>query len=328
MRRPLLPLAALALTGCFDPDAISGLPPLFSCEAPLFPTEACVDASHPVDFYERVEGIVLGSEVEVEVLILEGTAVTFSVDRPDLLELVRVDDGGPVVRGVAEGWAVLSASANGRTIDTRSLRVSPIASVDFYFDGGPDRVPLTELAALPGAIERVRLVPRASDLTVLSGAETLTTLVTDGAVSTAAVDDGELRGRDLDLFGATPPPGFHAGFRADALGTGALVAEVDGVPIAALPITVVPAATTVALTVASPTTAAGWFQLAGLSGTDDRGVPVAGLVGDFTVAPSTLASIDDPRAGEAFIRALAAGEVTVTATLPDRTLTTTFTIVP
>lgn len=321
--RSLLPLAALAaltFSGC----AIE-IDPIFTCDQ--LPSDACVDDAHPVDFHDGDERLAVGGELTLPVLILEGTAVEFTSDRPDLLEVIRVDDAGPVVRAIAVGRANVLARSAGRIVTSRPMEVAAIASIDFRFDGSRDDDALTELAALPGASEGVRLVARDLNDLMLVGAEATVTVEAIGAVTVASTADAEARGGSIGFFTA-PRSGFLVGVRTGATGTGTLVARVDGVEIATLPITIVPAATTVALTVASPSTAAGWFQFAGLSGTDDRGVPVAGLVGDFTVAPSTLASIDDPRAGEAFIRALAAGEVTVTATLPDRTLTTTFTIVP
>jgi hypothetical protein len=319
--RSLLPLAALAaltFSGC----AIE-IDPIFTCDQ--LPSDACVDDAHPVDFHDGDERLAVGGELTLPVLILEGTAVEFTSDRPDLLEVIRVDDAGPVVRAIAVGRANVLARSAGRIVTSRPMEVAAIASIDFRFDGSPDDDALTELAALPGASEGVRLVAR--DLNDLTAGRRRGDGDRRGHRRGHRGVHRRRRGARLGFFTA-PRSGFLVGVRTGATGTGTLVARVDGVEIATLPITIVPAATTVALTVASPSTAAGWFQFAGLSGTDDRGVPVAGLVGDFTVSPSTLASIDDPRAGEAFIRALAAGEVTVTATLPDRTLTTTFTIVP
>lgn len=325
MRRPAcLALPLLALTACIDLTPELDIPPLFTCEHPLFPASACVDADHPVDFYDDWIDLALAGQSLHGVLTLDGLAYTLQSDQPAVVELTDHGDGNFTLHGLATGVASISArDPSGRVLASVSVQVAPIASAELSFATAG---PVSSLAALPGATERIRVVARDAHGIDLAGAEAAIEFTATGAVSTAAPGDAELRGGSIS-WGVPAEPGFDAAFHADALGAGTLTATVDGAQVATLPIDVIPAADAVELRLAAPSTSVNWYQLIDLIGTDATGRPVAGLVADFVATPAERATLVRPRGGQAVLRTLAVGTVTVTATLPDRTLTTTFEIV-
>ena len=325
MARPIAPAVALCtLAACVDlsPD----IPPLFTCDTLGF-GGLCVDADHPLDFGDEHVWLADDGAVALDYLALDGLVFTVGSDAPAVMTATLGADGTLTLNGVAPGLATLIArDVDGTIIGRVAIEVAPIAEVELRFDPAGD-IALTELAALPGATERLRVIARDARGIDLAGAAPAVQLVTTGPLAPAALADAEFRAGSVTLFDPTVRPGFEAAVRFDALGAGTIAARVAGVELATLPVAVIPAATAVELRLAAPEAAVGWFQLVGLVGADARGVPVAGLVGDFTATPAALATVVDPHAGQAALRTLAPGVVTVTATLPDRTLTTTFTIV-
>lgn len=326
MRRPLLALAPLALAACLDPIEIG---PIISCDQPLIPGAQCVDVNHPVDFASDSMLLAEDGAAGLDYLALEGYAFVIKTDAPGVVEVVAEPEGRFTLHGRAAGIAHITAEPAGGGVELAGMyvEVAPITAVEFRYDTAGTAA-LTELAALPGATERLRVVARDPGQRSLAGASAAITFATTGPLGTASLADAERRGGSIDLFSAPSRPGFETAVRFDAVGSGTVIARVRGADLAALPIQVIAAPTGVRLVLAAPQAPVDWFQLVGLVGTDPRGVPVAGLVGDFTASPAGLVTIDDPHAGEAALRTVAPGLVTVTATLPDRTLTTTFQILP
>lgn len=323
MRHLLLALPLVTLTACF---ADLDIEPIFTCDRPLFPTEACVDSAHPVDFYDDAVLLADGGEAALEVLTLDGLAFTIASDTPTIVEVVAAADGTFALRGRAAGIGRISARRpDGTSLAALPVEVRPIAAIDVRFDPA-GAGPLTTLAALPGATERLRIVAHDADRRELAGAARVVELATTGPLALARLDQAERRAGSVALFNQVERPGFEAAVRFDRLGAGTVIARAGGVELATVAIDVIPAAATVELVPATPTATVGWFQLVDLVGVDARGVPVAGLIGDFTVSPAGLVTMIDDHAGEASMQTIAPGLATVTAVLPDRTVTTTFTI--
>lgn len=325
MPRRYLPALALgALAACLDFDPVE-IPPIFTCDAPLFPGSMCVDADHPIDFRDDQMWLAAGGTTPLDYLTVDGLVFTLTSDQPAVLEVVAGADATFTLRAGAVGAAnVVARGADGAVLRTLPVEVAPIAAVEFRFDPAGDAA-LTALAALPGAAERLRVVARDADDRELAGAASVLEFTTTGPIATAALDEAEHRSSGLFTF--TRWPGFETAVRFDGLGAATLVASADGVDLATLPIDVIAAATDVELRLAAPELPVRTLQFADLVGTDARGVPVAGLVGDFAASPAALLRAVDPHGPQGMFETLAPGVATITATLPDRTLTASFTIV-
>jgi hypothetical protein len=313
------------MAGCLDPD------PSFTvggCDLNLIPFPGeCVDGTHPLKFVDDHDrAIATGGATPIRILALEGLRFELRSSDPGVLRIDPDGAGGFLQRGLADGTAILEAlDTQGRVLDDTVVAVSRIETVQFAFAPAGETA-LEQLAALPGATERIQVLPKGPGGVVLAGAESRISLAFTGGVAAGDLDRAESRIGRFDIFGSKRAPGFATPVRFDALGSAAMTASVDGVVRGSLPIEVIQAADQAWLTLAAPIMVTQYIQVAGLAGTDSRGVPVAGLIADFTATPTALATILDPHAGEALISTLAPGVVTVTATLPDRSLTTQFTI--
>jgi hypothetical protein len=316
--------SCLVMAGCLDAQ---GPPiPFGGCNLKFFPGE-CVDSLHPfrfVDDHDRA--IATGSATRIRYLALDDLHFDLRSSDPSVLRIEQDGVGGFLQRGLADGIVTLEAhDPQNRLLDQTAVHVSRIETVQFAF--GPAAEPaLEQLAALPGATELIRVLPKGPGDIVLAGAEARITFAFTGGVAAGDRSRAESRIGRFVFFDWTRPPGFVTPVRFDTLGSATMTASVDGVVRGSLPIEVIEVPDQVGLVLAAPTMVTQWVQVAGLAGTDSRGVPVAGLIGDFTATPTELAEIPDPHGGEALISTLAPGVVTVTATLPGRTLTAQFTI--
>jgi hypothetical protein len=324
MPRPLLPLLGLcALTACIDIEPID-IPPLFTCDQPLFPGGMCVDDTHPIDFERDYLTLAEGGATPFAYLTLDGLAFTVASDAPEIMTATLGADGTLTLAGVSAGATELVArGADGAVLRRVAVEVAPIAAVAFRFDPAGD-VDLTELAAVPGAAEALRLVARDARGLDLAGAAPALQLETTGPISSPPLDQAEHR---FTGFFGPERPGFLTAVRFDGVGDAAVVARRGGVELSTLPIAVIPAAADVELRLYIPTTPVDTLQAADLVGSDARGVPVAGLTADFTATPAALVRTIVGRGAQGLFEAEAPGVVTLTATLPDRTLTASFTIV-
>jgi len=321
MARPLaaaFTLCALAACVDFTPD----IPPLFTCDN-FAQGGMCVDDDHPLDFDRELIWLADDGATAIDYLALEGLVFTVTSDAPDVMVPTLDADGTLTLRGLAPGVAELLARDVGGTIIGRlRVEVAEVTAVEFEFDpAGPGA--LSELAALPGATEALRVIARDARGLDLAGAAPALELVTTGPIAPAPLD--QAAGRFTGFFGPAQP-GFLTAVRFDGVGDATVVARRGGVELGALPIAVIPAATDVELRLYIPTTPVDTLQVADLVGSDARGVPVAGLRGDFTATPAALVRTIVGQGAQGIFEAEAPGVVTITATLPDRTLSASFTI--
>jgi hypothetical protein len=329
MRALVLSSSVAVLAGCFD---IGG-----DLEFDLgldfgecFLGEPCVTAAHPFQFLEQTpRAIALEGEANVEYLAHD-TLVGFDIVSLDpKVVSIEKNRGVFVIRPVAVGVTAIAArTAEGATLETIAIRVAKIASVGFAFAPAGDS-PLPRLAALSGAKERIRVLPRDSNGEVLGGADRAVALGFTGGL--ARIDPGaaQVRVGEFKLFGATEKLGFEIGVEFGAVGGGSVAASVAGVEVGALPVEVIAAASEVALRVNGRAEISSVLVVS-LVGSDADGAPVAGLVGDFAATPPELVTVYSPTArGEVFVIIGATpGLVTLSATLPDRVVSTAITIAP
>jgi len=125
----------------------------------------------------------------------------------------------------------------------------------------------------------------------------------------------------FDLFQPSTHTGYETAIQIDSVGPARIAAIVDGVEVGALRIEVVAAPDSVSLVFGNNPTPTSYFEVASLVGTAG-GLPVAGLIGEFTADPPNLLQITDPHGGEVLMQTGSkSGLVTITATLADRMVT-------
>jgi hypothetical protein len=328
MRALVLSSSVAVLAGCFgggDLDFDLGLD-FGEC----FLGEPCVTAAHPFRFLDETPGeVALGGEANVQYLAHDTLAGFDIVSLDPKVVTIEKREGLFVMRAVAEGATAISArTAEGATLETIAIRVARIASVGFAFAPEGD-APLSRLAALPGAKERIRVLPRDSAGAVLGGADRVVELGFKGGLK--RIDPGTAVPRlvEFHLFGASVKSGYEIGVEFGAVGSGSVTASVGGVELGALPIEVIAAASEVSLRV-NGLPVMGNGLVVGLFGSDASGAPVAGLVGDFAASPPELVTIYAPtgRGDVLVILGGTPGVVTVSATLADRVVSTAITIPP
>ncbi len=327
--RALLLLAILPACDVQPIDPID----LGGCDMRLLPGE-CVDADHPFLFMaDNDPAIATGGATRVQFISFDGEFELRSSD-PSILQLETDAAGMTFDRGVADGSARIDAfGPTGQLLDSLVVEVEPVVAVDFAYDPAGDQ-PLTQLSALPGATENLRILPRGADGAVLGGAGSLIAFSFTGPIESGSPSHAERRLGSFELFGEHPRElGFQTAVRFDAIGAATIEASITDaggatVELGTLPIDVIAAAAQVSLVPGHPTTVTDFVEVVGFVGQDAAGVPVAGLIGDFTAAPANLVQIDSPHAGETFLQTLAPGTVTITGTLPDRVVTAQLVIEP
>jgi hypothetical protein len=248
------------------------------------------------------------------------------------------------MRAVGEGIAQLAARrADGSVVAQRAITVARIAVVGFAFLPAGDQ-PLARLAALPGARERLQVLPRSRDGATLGGADKLIELELTGDLELIDRATAQARPGELNILFAAVRPGYEIGVRFGALGAGSITATIDGVSLGSIAIEVIAAAREVGLRWSQPLAQIGASIAApqgsvlvlDLVGSDGGGAPVAGIVGDFAAAPPELVTILPFFAGtpsllgigEVLVQPRATGSVTIEARLADRTLSTQLQIQP
>jgi hypothetical protein len=329
MRALVMSSSVVVLAGCYDVGN-------FDLDLDLgfgecFLAEPCVTAAHPFRFLEETPRVLaLGGEANVEFLAHD-TLIGFDIASldPKVVTIERGDRGALVMRAVAVGSTSIAArTAEGGPLETIAIRVARVASVGFAFVPAGDS-PLPRLAALSGAKERILVLPRDSNGAVLGGADKAVALSFTGGLVRIDPFTAQPRMVEFKLFSPRLKPGYEIGVEFGAVGSGSVAARVDGVEVGALPIEVIAAASEVALR-ANGRTEIGSLVVVGLVGSDANGVPVAGLVGDFAATPPELVTIYSPtgRGDVVVILGGTPGVVTVSATLPDRVVSTAITIVP
>lgn len=300
----------------------------------------CVSAKQPFLFRDETPTeVALGGEANVAYLAHD-TLTSFEIasDDPAVLTVERRDGRVFVIHAVGEGSTAITARASdGSALGQLAIRVAKIASVGFAFTPAGDR-PLPELAALPGAREQIRVLPFAKDGSILSGANHVLDISFMGDLERIDPATAQARPGEFRLFYADQEPGFDIGVRFGALGAGSITASFQGAPLGTIAIEVIAAASEVALRLSQPAAPAvvetDSLLVLGLVGSDANGVPVAGLLGEFTATPPdlvTITSFANPGSptGEVLVSTHATpGSATVTAKLPDRTVSTTIAIQP
>jgi hypothetical protein len=329
MRALVLSSSVVVLAGCFD---IGGN---FDFDLGLdfgecFLAEPCVTAAHPFKFLQQTPGeVALGGEANVEYLAHD-TLLAFDIVSLDpKVVAIEKRQGVFVMRAVGVGATAIEArTAEGVALETIAIRVARIASVGFAFAPEGDAA-LSRLAGLTGAKERIRVLPRDSSGAVLGGAGRMVALSFTGGLVQIDPNAAVPRLVEFKLFSQGVKPGYEIGVEFGAIGSGSVAASVDGVELGALPIEVIAAASEVALRV-NGVAQIGGVLVVGLVGSDARGVPVAGLVGDFAATPPELATIHAPTGRGDVIVILGGmpGVVTVSATLRDRAVSTAIEIPP
>jgi hypothetical protein len=325
MRSATLVAFPLLLTAaCLDSEPIG---PILSCEAPILPSDVCVDARRPVDFYDDAAVVARGGTGDFDVLVLDGTEVALSSDDPAIAAVTETGPGTYAVRGVAVGATAIQARRpDGTILATMQVEVAALERVEFGF-ATAGAAPLPALAALPGAIERIRVMPVDARGRSLVGAEDIVEFTTEGPLAEAPVERGARRGGSIGLFDGDDRPGYDIAIEFTGLGRGELLAQGGEGPLGRLPIEVIGGPATVELRLAAPQVPTAWFQLVDLIGADPSGVPVAGLRASFAVTPAGLVEVPVGGVHQASLRTLAAGVATVTATLPSHVATGQFEIV-
>jgi hypothetical protein len=323
--RPLVLTAGLVLLlGCVNGDFELG--PCFPLGAP------CVSSKHPFMFVDGIPTqIALGGEATGDYFAFDSNFDLVSND-PSVLTVEQRGRDSFVMHAVGAGSTTIAARAlDGSTLDTLGIRVAKIASVAFAFSPAGDQAQ-PKLAALPGARERIRVLPRDSGGRDLVGADRLLDFSFTGDLG--RIEPATAKSRiGLFRFGLPKSPGYDIGVRFGALGGGSITATLDGAELGSLPIDVIAAASDIALRVDNMVqtdnpTVTEYVVVVGLVGNDANGVPVAGLVGDFTAAPPDLVMLGSANgAGEVLVTTLSTpGTVTISATLADRVLSRTITI--
>jgi len=325
MRALVLSSGLGLLAGCFD---VGGDLDLDLGGDSCFLPAPCVSTRHPFRFLDETPAnVALGGEAEVAYLALD-TLMGFDIASLDPW-VVTVERRGRdfVMHAVGAGSTVIEArAADGSMLETRGVSVGRVASVGFAFTPAGEQ-PLAKLAALPGARERIRVLPRDAGGSILGGAEAVVALGFTGGVARIDLNAAQLRPGVFELFSAPVAAGYDVGVEFGALGGGTIAASVGGAAVGSLPIEVVAAAKDVALRVNGRAETKS-VLVVGLVGSDANGVPVAGLVGDFAATPAELVAIVSPEdRGEVLVGTLATpGVVTISATLADRVVSTVIAI--
>jgi hypothetical protein len=328
MRALVLSSSVAVLAGCFD---VGGNFDLDLDFGECFLAAPCVTAAHPFRFLEETPGeVALGGEANVAYLAHD-TLLGFDIISldPKVVTIEKRDRGVFVMRAVAVGATAIAArTAEGAPLETIGIRVAKIASVGFGFVPAGDS-PLAKLAALSGAKERIQVLPRDSNGTVLGGADRVVALSFTGGLVRIDPSTAQARMVEFKLFDPLLKPGYEIGVEFGVVGSGSIAASVDGIELGALPIEVIAAASEVALRV-NGRAEIGSVLVVGLVGSDANGVPVAGLVGDFAATPPELVTIYSPtgRGDVVVILGATPGVVTLSATLGDRVVSTAITIAP
>jgi hypothetical protein len=316
-------LVPLFATACFEP-----VPDLDLHGCDFAPSAGdCVDESNPFKFTgDTPSALARSGKVHVDHLALPMMAYEIVSEDPDILRVEQIADNDYQMTGVAEGHARLQAFRldNGKRqfLASMVIDVEPVSGVDILFDPAGE-TPVPALAALLGAREKLRIHARGTATRDLAGAEDVITFAYEGGIAGLATASAETR---MGHFSWVAPgrTGYEVAFRADGLGPARIVARYEGREIGALPIEVVATADTAELVFSNNPANVGSIELAGLVGTANA-LPLAGLVGDFTLTPGFV-DVNDLHAGELFMITKAAGIVEVTVTLPDRTLSGTLQI--
>jgi hypothetical protein len=322
-RWSILSLGLLLAASACDFDLGLGDEPLFSCDAPLLPGE-CVDEDNPLAFTAGVEGLAIGAETQVSVLVHESlTRYTVRSTDPDVVEAELDGGGNVIVTGRAAGEARIQAIAGetGRVLDSLPIEVAVVARTDFfYYPGSGD--PLAELAGVVGGSDVVHAVHRSARGTAL---------VADGAIDYAVEGPlslgGETEPRVSDLIRAFSGEldGRAIAVSFDEAGAGRLIARgADGGEVS-LPIRAVAAADRHRIE-PSAELALDARSLLLLRSTAEDGVIVAGVRGAWSVADPDRAELttQDDLASEAAIQPKRRGTLTVQGDLGDAVVTQDF----
>jgi hypothetical protein len=326
--RALFLATGLALSaGCFDFDLDLDLELDFSDAC--FLGGPCVTASNPFLFLDETPTrVALGGEARIAYLVHD-TVPRFELvsQDPAVLAIENRPGGQLAMRAVGEGSTVISARApDGAELGTRVITVAKVASVGFMFAPAGDQ-PRATLAALPGARELIRVLPRDAKGLDLGGADKVVQLRFDGDLAAIDPTTAQARPGEFRVFGSPiRKPGYDIGVGFGAVGAASITASIDGIELGSIAIDVVAAARDVSLRVTNPPVV-NTFLVVSLIGDDANGVPLAGLVGDFTATPPDLVTIFTPsQRGEVLVLTKAPGTVTIDAALSDRVVSTTITI--
>lgn len=311
-------IASTLATGCFSLDGDLDLDLDFG-DGCWFGSP-CVSSENPVAFTQDEQVLALGGTADVDVLVFTGFQLKLRSSDPSILELEETAPGVFLMRGLAEGAATIEATDGtpnpARIFASHTMAVAPVAKVNFTYRPVGD-APLTRLAGLPDAREAVRVTAVTDNNLPVAGGESVVELSFTGVQKIASTST-EVRFVEFDLFGSRPSFGFDIGVAFGPLGQGSIEARVGGELLGTLPIDVIPSANLVELRPNHHIFPEGAMAVVGLVGFDPQGVPVAGLVGDWSASPADLLDINQPnKRGETFVIGRKPGVVTLTATLPD-----------
>lgn len=325
MRAAVLMSGLGLLAGCFDDSDFR-----LNFDDACFLPGPCVTPNHPFEFLgPSVSPMAVGAEATVEYLAHDSIAGFDIVSTNSQVLTVQNQRRVLVMRAVAAGDARIEVrSPRGVPVADLSISVAAIASVGFAFAPAGD-LPQPRLAALPGARELIRVLPQASTGAILSGADKLLDVGLRGDLVSIPPMTAQWRLGVFNLFGARPKHGYDIAVGFGAAGSASIVASLAGAELGVLPIEIIAAPTDVELRVTGDTVTNN-ILVASLVGNDANGVPVAGIVGDFTSAPPGLVTIHAVNGrGEVLVETHETpGSVTISATLPDRVVSKTITIAP
>lgn len=307
--RHALPLMVLAtLAGCLHLESIEPEP------------------TPPVSFALPEWDLAVGGTVEIPIRIEPGTGLLkVESQQPEQLTVERIrPDAIRVTPHAAGVLGVRAFGPDGATLGSASIRAARVESAELIcLSASP--FPVAELAAIAGAAERIRILPRGVNGQLLAGADpvldvrltNLTELALELAPARVGRPGGFLSsvpGPDLGIrFGEPGVPATEAQIRIAAYGS--------STPLLTVPVRLItePASVSLDLDIgANQAIARGGEFVVGLHGRAWDNLPVAGLTADFQLTPASLVSVLDATATGELVGTAGTtrGVLEVQATLP------------